>query len=275
MSPDDVVPGEMGEDRHIADEELQRFFDDLRSAFPGQTPAAADEHLAAMFETAHLLADKGDPVARPVSNADGPAAQVSRLPKRRGNTMTDRNYLRSRALRVLTPAVAAFAVLGAIASANALPHGAQHAASTAASWMGVDLPDGDEATADATDDEAPDASGDDGEDSTKDGAVTPDDTQGDDTSDATESGDQGEDNAGSDDATEASDDQGDDEQGSGDTSESGDNNDQGEDEGGSSGDTENNDSQGEDQQSDSGDDSGSDGSGSNDDSGSDGSSGQD
>jgi hypothetical protein len=274
MSADDVVPGEMGEERHIPDEELQRFFDDLRSAFPGQTPAAADEHLAAMFETAHLLADKGDPVARPVSNADGPAAQVSRLPKRRGNTMTDRNYLRSRALRVLTPAVAAFAVLGAMASANALPHGAQHAASTAASWVGVDLPDSDEATVDATDDEAPNAFGDASEDSTKDGAVTPDDNQGDDTSDATASDDQGDDNTGSGDATEAGDDQGQDEQGSGDTSESGDNNDQGEDSG-SSGDTENNDSQGEDQQSDSGDDSGSSDSGSSDGSGSDGSSGQD
>jgi hypothetical protein len=244
----------MGDEGHIADQELERFFQDLRSAFPERTSAQASEHLAAMFETAHLLADKGDPAVRPVSNADGPARQVSRLPKRRGNTMTDRNFLHSRALRALAPAVAAFAVLGAMASASALPHGVQHAASTAASWVGLDLTDGaDATTSDATgDDQAPDAFGDASTGSTKDDAVSQDDSQGEDTqdsSDTTESGDnQGEDTSGAGDTTESGDNQGEDT--SGDTTQSGD--DQGEDNSGSGDTTESGDSQGEDTSGDTG-----------------------
>ena len=122
MSPDDVVPHEMGADRHIGDAEVERFLGDLRSSFPAQAPATSETHLAAMFETAHLLADNGDPVARPVSNADAPAAQVSRLPKRRRNTMTERNF-RARALRIAAPTIAAFTVLGAMAAANAKDFG--------------------------------------------------------------------------------------------------------------------------------------------------------
>ena len=124
MSPFDVPRDEMGIDPEIANEELEallaghgrdksldltRFVDDLGTAFPATTPAAA-AHLAAITEQAHLLADKGDPVARPASNAVAPAMQASRPPKRRGNTMRDKKA--RIALKVGAPIVAVFAVLG-------------------------------------------------------------------------------------------------------------------------------------------------------------------
>jgi hypothetical protein len=165
MTPFDVPPGEMGIDPDIANGELEallagqgrdknldltRFIDDLSTAFPAQAPAAA-VHLAAIAHEAQLLADKGDPVARPASNAVAPVLRASRLPKRRRNTMKDR---KARILiKIAAPVVAVFAILGLMGSAGALPRTLQHLTSHAAGFVGLDLPTGDDQGTDATGDQ--------------------------------------------------------------------------------------------------------------------------
>ena len=95
-----------GRDKNL---DLTRFVDDLSSAFPAATPAAA-AHLAAIAEQTQLLADNGDPVARPASNAVAPVLQASRPPKRWRNSMKDKKA--RILLKVAAPIVAVFAVLG-------------------------------------------------------------------------------------------------------------------------------------------------------------------
>ena len=165
MSPFDVPWDEMGIDPEIANEELEallaghgrdknldltRFVDDLSTAFPATTPAAG-AHLAAITEQAHLLADKGDPVARPASNAVAPVPQASRPPKRWRNTVNDK---KARILiKIAAPVVALFAVLGIMGSAGALPRTLQHLTSHAAGFVGLDLPSGDDEGNDSTADD--------------------------------------------------------------------------------------------------------------------------
>ncbi len=245
MSTSDVPLDEMGNDPNAADHQLERmlsgqepatdewrdlegFVQDLREAVPTRPLASEDLHVAAMVETSHLIADKGDPVVRPVSNADAPAPQVSWLPKLRRKQM--KRSTRT-LVRVLAPLAAVLTVMGSMAVAGALPHTVQKAVSHAAGTVGLNLP-GDEDSTDVTgeDDqgENDDSQGDNnnqGEDSTKDSTVTTNDQ-----------GDQGET---SDTGTSA------DDQGENDDSQ-GDNNNQGEDtQGDSSGDTQSGDSQGD------------------------------
>ena len=246
MRTSDVPPDEMGDDPNATDDALERmlsgqepatdewreldgFVQDLREAVRPRPLASEDLHVAAMVETSHLIADKGDPVVRPVSNADAPAPQVSRLPKLRRKQM--KRSTRT-LVRVLAPLAAVLTVMGSMAVAGALPHTVQKAVSHAAGTVGLNLP-GDEDSTDVTgeDDqgENDDSQGDNnnqGEDSTKDPAVTSNDQ-----------GDQGET---SDTGTSA------DDQGENDDSQ-GDNNNQGEDTQGSdsSGDTQSGDSQGD------------------------------
>ena len=198
MSPFDVPPDEMGIDPKITDEELDallcgqptapeassdlaRFVEDLRATFPADAPAS-DAHLAAIFETTRLLADNGDPVARPASNADAPVPQVSRLPKRREHRMKERK-LRVLVLRVAAPIVALFTVLGIMGSAGALPRGLQRMTSHAAGLVGFELPTGEDEQGDVTNED------DQGEN---------DDSQGDvkEESGATDENDQGDDSQG-------------------------------------------------------------------------------
>jgi hypothetical protein len=208
--------------------DLEGFVQNLREAVPTRPLASEDLHVAAMVETSHLIADKGDPVVRPVSNADAPAPQVSWLPKLRRKQM--KRSTRT-LVRVLAPLAAVLTVMGSMAVAGALPHTVQKAVSHAAGTVGLNLP-GDEDSTDVTgeDDqgENDDSQGDNnnqGEDSTKDSTVTTNDQ-----------GDQGET---SDTGTSA------DDQGENDDSQ-GDNNNQGEDtQGDSSGDTQSGDSQGD------------------------------
>jgi hypothetical protein len=246
MRTSDVPLDEMGNDPNAAADALERmlsdqepatdewreldgFVQDLRDAVRPRPLASEDLHVAAMVETSHLIADKGDPVVRPVSNADAPAPQVSRLPKLRRKQM--KRSTRT-LVRVLAPIAAVLTVMGSMAVAGALPHTVQKAVSHAAGTVGLNLP-GDEDSTDVTgeDDqgENDDSQGDNnnqGEDSTKDPAVTSNDH-----------GDQGET---SDTGTSA------DDQGENDDSQ-GDNNNQGEDTQGSdsSGDTQSGDSQGD------------------------------
>jgi len=233
MTPFDVPPDEMGIDPEIANEELEallaghgrdknldltRFVDDLSTAFPATAPAAA-AHLAAISNEAQLLADKGDPVARPASNAVAPVPQASRPPKRWRNTMKDK---KARVLiKIAAPVVALFAVLGIMGSAGALPRTLQHLTSHAAGFVGLDLPSGD--------DEGNDSTADDQGDSNDQGDVK----------DATDQGDQNDqgDSTGSTDTSDQGDqnDQGDATGSSGGSSDQGDQNDQGDSTGGSSG----------------------------------------
>ena len=177
--------------------ELDGFVQDLREAVPARPLASEDLHVAAMVETSHLVADKGDPVVRPVSNADAPAPQVSRLPKLRRKQM--KRSTRT-LVRVLAPLAAVLTVMGSMAVAGALPHTVQKAVSHAAGTVGLNLP-GDDDSTDVTgeDDqgENDDNQGDNnnqGEDSTKDSAVTTNDQgdQGETSDTGTSADDQGE-----------------------------------------------------------------------------------
>jgi hypothetical protein len=264
MSTSDVPPDEMGKDPNATDHELERmlsgweptsdewreldgFVQDLREAVPARPLASEDLHVAAMVETSHLIADKGDPVVRPVSNADAPAPQVSWLPKLRRKQM--KRSTRT-LVRVLAPVAAVLTVMGSMAVAGALPHTVQKAVSHAAGTVGLNLP-GDEDSADVTgeDDqgENDDSQGDNnnqGEDSTKDSAVTTNDQgdQGETSDTGTSADDQGE----NDDSQGDNNNQGEDTQGSdssGDTQS--DNTSSGDSQGDSSGDTQSGDSQGD------------------------------
>ena len=214
MSLKGVPPYEMSGHDHDDELELEAFSEGLRAAFPTQALPVEDEHVASMIAEAHLLSDKGDPVATPVSNADAPAGQVSWLPKQRRNRMQEeRNRSKRRVVKVLAPATVFFALLGGVAWAGGLPAPLQQTASNVAGFAGLTLDDGTEGdateveTPDPTDTDAPDATTDD-----QDG-----DHQGEDTQDATSTDDnQGDDNnQGEDtqDATSGEDDQGDDNQG--------------------------------------------------------------
>jgi len=246
MSTSDVPPDEMGSDPNATDDQFERmlsgrepasdewrdldgFVRDLRDAVPERMLASEDLHVAAMVGTSHLIADKGDPVARPVSNASAPASQVSWPPKLRRKQM--KRSTRT-LVRVLAPLAAVLTVMGSMAVAGALPHTVQKAVSHAAGTVGLNLP-GDDDTTDVTgqddqgqNDDSQGDNNDQGEDSTKDSAVTPDDQGG-----QTETPAPGT----------ASDDQGENDDSQGD------NNNQGEDTQGSdsSGDTQSGDSQGD------------------------------
>ena len=160
MSTSDVPPDEMGWDPNATDDalermlsgqapttdewrELARFVEDLHEEVPARPLVSEDLHVAAMVETSHLIADKGDPVVRPVSNADAPAPQVSRLPKLRRKPM--KRSTRT-LVRVLVPIAAVLTVMGSMAVAGALPHTVQKAISHAAGTVGLNLPGDDEST---------------------------------------------------------------------------------------------------------------------------------
>jgi hypothetical protein len=238
----------MGIDPEIANEELEallagygreknldltRFVDDLSTAFPAHAPASA-AHLAAIAHEAQLLTDKGDPVARPASNAVAPAPQASRPPKRWRNTMKDK---KARILiKIAAPIVALFAVLGIMGSAGALPRTLQNLTSNAAGVVGLNLPTAEDEGNDTTVDDQGDQNeqGDDIKDATDEG------DQGDTTS--TDTSDQGDQNDQGDASTSDSSDQGD--QNEGDSTDSstgsdqgdqGDQNDQGDSSGSSTG----------------------------------------
>jgi uncharacterized membrane protein YgcG len=237
MSPHDVPPDEMGMDPNATDDALERtlsgqapaddewrdvalFVEELQEAVPTSDLASEDLHVAAMVETAHLLADKGDPVVRPVSNAAAPAPQVSGLPKQKREPMKPMKRSTRNLVRVLAPIAAVLTVFSGMAYAGALPHQVQKAVSTAASTVGINLPGDDETEGD--DNDAHVDENDQGDD------TQGDTTQNDNPGDTTENDNQGDEN-----------DQGEDTQGdttqndnSGDTTENdnqGDENDQGED----------------------------------------------
>jgi hypothetical protein len=214
MSTSDVPPDEMGWDPNATDDALERmlsgqapatgewrelagFVEDLHEAVPARPLVSEDLHVAAMVETSHLIADKGDPVARPVSNTDASAPQVSRLPKLRRKPM--KRSTRT-LVRVLVPIAAVLTVMGSMAVAGALPHTVQKAISHAAGTVGLNLPGDDESTdVPGQDDQGQNAddqgdNNDQGVNSTTDRAVTTSDQgdQGESSDTQTSADDQGE-----------------------------------------------------------------------------------
>ncbi len=164
MSPSGVPPDEMGGSRGPDDgferllrgegpgaaEErlLEAFVEDLRTAFPPIPIAAEEAHLGAIAEAARLLADRGDPVARPVSNASGRASRPSWLPKRKGNSVRVPVF-RSWSAKIVAGLVVLMSSFGGLAVAGALPGGVQDSVANVASGIGVNLPGGDDEQGDA------------------------------------------------------------------------------------------------------------------------------
>ena len=243
MSPRDVPPHEMGMDPSAADEafdrvlsgasaedewpDVARFVQELQEAVPSSGLPSEDLHVAAMVETAHLLAEKGDPAVRPVSNAAEPAPQASGLPKQR------RKPMKWKLAKVLAPIAAVLTVFGGMAYAGALPRSVQHAVSHTAGTVGLSVPSGDDEQGALENDDSQGDNDNQGENTVTDDSVDPaaiaEDDQGD------NADDQGESSGGS----TTSDDQGENDDSQGD------NNNQGEDSQGDSTDQTSGDSQGD------------------------------
>jgi hypothetical protein len=234
MTPPDVYPGEMDRNPNDVDAELDRlltghphlqegsrelsmFVEEVQGAFRATPLASEEQHFAAMSDAIQLLADKGNPVVRPVSNANEPAPQASWLPKLRRIQMRER-LVRTVLTKVLAPVVALFTLFGGLAYAGALPDPLQSAASDVGGFFGLDIDDGDEADDVADVDEAPDAdtgatgvsgaTGATGAESDDDQGEDADEVEGEDDSQDTEGSDDSQDTEGSDDSqdTEESDD---------------------------------------------------------------------
>jgi hypothetical protein len=173
MSDYDVSPSEMRRLGNISDSELDamrdghapnddqsmqgvaRFVQDLGTAFPERSTAdLEDAHIAAMMQVVHLMADNGEPVAKPASKASGPEDQASGLPKPWRETIMNRikTVFATRAAKVTAAAVAMLLALSGVAVAGVLPDPIQHTVADAANAVGINLPGGtDEVDADVSD----------------------------------------------------------------------------------------------------------------------------
>ena len=187
MSDSDGYADEMGRFSDMSDRDLERlfagkapeddaglgevapFFEDLDEAYPEvSTESCEAAHVAAMIEAAQLLAEKGEPVARPASKAHGPEVQASGLPKWRRNVMV-RGLIASRLARVAAIAAVLALVFGGVALAGVLPGPVQDGVAGAAQQVGIDLPSSDDGDVDdANMNDVDDAAVDDVDDATVD-----------------------------------------------------------------------------------------------------------
>ena len=127
-------------------EDLVAFVQDLRATYPEEAvgPATQARHLTAIVGMAHLLAEKGDLTQRSGSKAVGPARQASGLPKWRRRPVL-RKMFAPLAAKVAVAVVALLTAFSGLAVAGTLPRPLQSFAADAASLVGVDLPNPDEA----------------------------------------------------------------------------------------------------------------------------------
>lgn len=125
-------------------DDISWFVRDVQSAHPETTvdEATASVHVSAMLDAASLSAENGDPAAKPVSKAHGPASQVSGLPKLRRKLVLS-NLFASLAARIAAGTVAALTAFSGMAVAGVLPDPAQSVAATLASYVGIDIEDPD------------------------------------------------------------------------------------------------------------------------------------
>ena len=121
---------------------IAAFVEDVRTAFPKRPSSAEEQHLEMLASAAQLLAEKGDPAARPASNADGRAEHV-RLPKRRRVAVKVPAF-HSLAAKLVVGSIVAVVSFGGLAVAGALPGSVQHGVATVAKGVGIGLPDPDE-----------------------------------------------------------------------------------------------------------------------------------
>jgi len=135
-------------------EVVASFLQDLVRAYP-ETPTCGCEeaHVARMIETAQLLAENGDPAVRPASKANGPAEQVSGLPKLRRLSMLRELFAPKKGKVALAALALLMATSGTAfaAARGALPAPIQDAAARAASVVGIDVPSSNEADVDSVD----------------------------------------------------------------------------------------------------------------------------
>ena len=125
-------------------DEFARFFEDFHEAYP-ETSTEDHEaaHVVAMLDAAQLLAENGEPVARPASKAHGPENQASGLPKLRRKTMFGKVFS-SRAALVAIGAVVLLIAFSGMAFAGVLPAPIQDSVSHAAEGVNIVLPTSDE-----------------------------------------------------------------------------------------------------------------------------------
>jgi hypothetical protein len=216
MRRDNVTPHEMSNFFNISDSELEeisagqigseddrlgdvaQFVDDLKGAFP-EAPIDHCEaaNVAAMMQAAHLMADKGEPVARPASKADGSAEQTSGLPNP-GRVPMYKQILATRGAKLATITTALLLAFSGVAIAGGLPDPVQDAVANTAEQVGINLPGGDDEAAtpvieatelEVDDDDAVDEGvAEDAEDAAEDAAEAADD-QGEDADDQGEDAD--------------------------------------------------------------------------------------
>ena len=122
MGPDDGFERLLrGETPKTPEEQaLGLFLQDVGGAFPAEASLAEEAQLAAIVQTAQLLADKGEPAVRSASKADGRARHASGLPKRRRVIMKV-PLMRSLAAKVVAGLVVLMSMFGGLALAGALP----------------------------------------------------------------------------------------------------------------------------------------------------------
>ena len=122
---------------------------DAHSAYkvvPGR--AVQDRHVLSIVQQARLAIDNGDPVARPVRKAHGPAWQAAGLPKwRRRRTVLTSLFASLGMKLTLGAAVAATAATGGLAATGNLPDAAQTAVANAVEKIGITIPNPGDASA--------------------------------------------------------------------------------------------------------------------------------
>ena len=121
---------------------LAQFVRDLGEAFPEPSTAGLEQlHIAAIVDASRLMAENGEPVARPASKAKGPENQVSGLPKPRRQTMLQTVFATT-AAKIAAGSIAVVLTFTGVAVAGVLPDSFQNAVADAAQVVGVDLPGG-------------------------------------------------------------------------------------------------------------------------------------
>ncbi len=123
------------------DESLMAFVDRTRRVgqiSPG--PSVEAKHMAAILETTQLFVDKGEPAARPASNATGPGIQASGLPKRRRKLVLSSLFASLSAKLAAGGIAVAMAATSGLAYAGKLPAPVQNTFANAADVVGIELP---------------------------------------------------------------------------------------------------------------------------------------
>lgn len=121
--------------------DLVGFVRSIRAAGGASPAPVEDRHLAAIVETSRLLAEKGEPAARPASKAHEPVTQAFGLPKWRRKLMPA-GLFASLAAKITGVALAATVATGGLAAAGALPDPAQEVAHDVLGAVGITVPSG-------------------------------------------------------------------------------------------------------------------------------------